>query len=154
MKGLIGQKLGMTQIYDGKGRRIPVTAIGGGSCVVVQRKTKARDGYEAVQVGFGDCKESRMTKPELTRFKKAGLTPKRVLGEFHLEENDNPTVGDAITVAIFEKTDFVDVIGTTKGHGFAGVMKRHKMSGNRNSHGAHSKRRIGAIGQRAKPGRV
>ena len=154
MQGLIGKKLGMTQVYDEDGRRVAVTVIEAGPCVVVQRKSKGKEGYDAVQLGFGDQKPQRLNKPTRTRFEKANAAPKRVLLELPLDEGDEVKPGDSITVSIFEGVPFVDVIGTTKGRGFAGVVKRYNMRGGRMTHGGHSKRRVGAIGQCAYPGRV
>jgi large subunit ribosomal protein L3 len=154
MQGLIGKKVGMTQIYDPQGQRVPVTVIAAGACVVVQRKTKDTDGYDAVQLGFEDKRERLVNKPLAMHFKKANTTPKRVLREFHLDAGESVNVGDSVTVAIFDGVTYVDVTGMTKGKGFQGVIRRHRMKGNRGSHGAHSVRRIGAIGQRAKPGKV
>ena len=154
MQGLIGKKLGMTQVYDEDGRRVAVTVIEAGPCVVVQRKSKGKEGYDAVQLGFGDQKPQRLNKPTRTRFEKANVAPKRVLLELPLDEGDEVKPGDSITVSIFEGVPFVDVIGTTKGRGFAGVVKRYNMRGGRMTHGGHSKRRVGAIGQCAYPGRV
>lgn len=155
MQGLIGKKLGMTQVFDDEGRRVAVTAIEAGPCVVVQRKTKATDGYDAVQLGFDDAKEQRLTKAELGKFKKAGASPKRVTRELAVDEGDESKAGETVSVAdVFEGIAFVDVVGTTKGRGFAGVVKRHNMAGGRMTHGGHSKRRVGSIGQCAYPGRV
>ncbi|MCS6770431.1 MAG: 50S ribosomal protein L3 [Kiritimatiellae bacterium] len=154
MNGLIGRKLGMTQVYDESGRFVPVTIIAAGPCVVVQRKTAARDGYDAVQLGFLEQKESRLTKPELGRFKKAGVAPCRVLREIRVSPDDSIKEGDQVTAAIFEGVTHVDVTGTTKGRGFQGVVKRHRMGGGPQSHGHMSHRRIGAIGQRTWPARI
>ncbi len=154
MNGLIGKKLGMTQIFDADGRRVAVTVIAAGPCVVVQRKTTDTDGYEAVQLGFDPQRESRLRKSEVGAYKKAGVDPQRVLREFACDAGDEVAVGDTVTASLFEGTGFVDVIGTTKGRGFQGVMKRHNMGGGRQTHGGHSRRRPGAIGQCAYPGRV
>jgi len=118
MQGLIGKKMGMTQVFDETGRRDAVTVIEAGPCVVVQRKTKARDGYEAVQLGFQEQKEHRMTKAALARFKAVGSTPRRVLAEFSVDDGDDLKEGQAITAAMFEGTGFVDVAGVTKGRAF------------------------------------
>ena len=155
MQGLLGKKLGMTQVYDAQGRHVAVTAIELGPCTVLQRKTVASDGYEAVQLGFSDCREKVTTKPEASHCKKAGATPKRHVREFKLDAGDDPKVGEAVTVAaVFENIPFVDVTAVTKGRGFQGVVKRHRMAGGPMTHGGHSKRRIGAIGQRTTPGTV
>ena len=154
MQGLLGRKLGMTRVFDDAGRQVPVTAIEIGPCVVLQRKTKASDGYDAVQVGFGEQKEQRLGKPLQGLFKKAGVTPKRHLQEFPVEAGEDPKVGEIVTASIFEKTTFVDVRGLTKGRGFQGVVKRYRMSGGPMTHGGHSKRRPGSIGNRTTPARV
>lgn len=154
MQGLIGKKLGMTQVFDEAGRSIPVTVIEAGPCVVVQRKTSERDGYDAVQLGFSEQKESRVTRAQLERFKKAKVTPMRRLREFRLDNGDDAEVGATVKADIFEGVGLVDVTGITKGRGFQGVVKRHRMSGGRMTHGAGSKRRVGSIGQCSYPARV
>jgi len=154
MQGLIGKKLGMTQVNDDDGARVAVTVVQAGPCVVVQRKTKPVDGYDAVQVGFGDKKESRVNKAQAGRFEKAGASPKAVLREFPVGEGDELSPGDTVTAVIFEGATHVDVTGITKGRGFQGVVKRHRMAGGRMTHGGHSRRRVGAIGQCAYPARV
>lgn len=154
MQGLIGKKLGMTQVYDDSGNRVAVTVIEAGPCTVLQRKTKERDGYNAVQLGFGDVSEYRMTKADMGRFKKAQTTPKRWSREFSVEDGEDIKEGDTITASIFKDVVYVDVSGVTKGRGFQGVVKRHRMAGGRMTHGGHSKRRVGAIGQCSTPARV
>ncbi len=155
MEGLIGKKLGMTQVFDGDGRRIAVTVIATGPCIVVQCKTTARDGYDAVQLGFGDQKESRLTKPARTRFARIGAGAKSVLREFAIDEGDNFKEGDALCVTdVFAGVSHVDVVGITKGRGFQGVVKRHGMLGGPKTHGGHSKRRVGSIGANSYPARV
>jgi large subunit ribosomal protein L3 len=154
MQGLIGRKLGMTQVFDAEGRQVAVTVLEVGPCVVVQRKTRERDGYEAVQLGFDDQKAHRLTRPALGRFVKLNLAPKRVLREFALEPGDACKPGDVLTASLFDAVPYVDVVGVSKGRGFAGVMRRHGMLGGPMTHGSTSKRRIGAIGQRAKPGGI
>ena len=154
MQGLLAKKLGMTQVNDGAGNRIPVTVLAVGPCVVTQRKTKAVDGYDAVQLGFGDQAERRVSKARAGQCKKAGVTPKRHLREFKLDAGEDPNLGDAITASIFADVGYVDVTGTTKGRGFQGVVKRHDMAGGRMTHGGHSKRRVGSIGQCSFPARV
>ncbi len=154
MNGLIGQKLGMTQIYDADGHRVAVTVIAAGPCVVVQRKTREHDGYDAVQLGYGPQKASRVNKAATGAFSKAGVVPQRVLREFPCGGGEAPAVGSEVTAAVFEGVTHVDVIGTTKGRGFAGVVKRHGMGGGRMTHGGHSKRRVGSIGQCSYPARV
>jgi large subunit ribosomal protein L3 len=156
MQGLIGKKLGMTQVFDEQGHQVPVTVLSVGPCVVVQRKSTETDGYEAVQLGFMDQKEHRVTKPQQGHFKKNGVSAKKILREVRLEEGDEVKVGDTLKAGdVFtEGVTHVDVIGVTKGRGFQGVMRRHNMHGGRASHGAMSHRRIGAIGQCATPSRV
>lgn len=154
MQGLIGRKLGMTQIVGTGGEVVPVTVIEAGPCVVVQRKNKEKDGYEAVQLGFSECKEDRMTKADNARFKKVGVTPRRHLREYALDSGDQIKEGDTLTVSIFQGVGYVDVSGVTKGRGFQGVVRRHRMSGGPYTHGGHSKRRIGSNGQNAIPARV
>ena len=148
MQGLIGKKLGMTQVYDDKGNRVSVTVLEAGPCVVTQSKTVEHDGYRAVQLGFGEQKESRLTKAAMGHLKKAGSAPKRVLRELEVDTDEDPKPGETVTVAMFEKVSHVDVIATSKGRGFQGVVRRHKMRGGPITHGGHSKRRVGSIGQR------
>ncbi len=154
MNGLIGKKLGMTQIYDADGKRVAVTVIAAGPCVVVQRKTRERDGYDALQLGYGPQKASRVCKPRAGAFAKAGVEPQRILREFACASDDSTAVGTQVTAALFEGVSYVDVVGTTKGRGFAGVVKRYNMGGGRMTHGGHSKRRVGSIGQCSYPARV
>ncbi|MCE9614132.1 MAG: 50S ribosomal protein L3 [Lentisphaerae bacterium] len=154
MDGLIGKKLGQTQIYDDKGRRVCVTVLEAGPCVVTQCKTADKDGYVAAQIGFGDQKESRLSKAELGHLRKATTATKRVLREVALDAGEDVKAGDTVTAAIFEKVTHVDVSGFSKGQGFQGVMRRHDMAGGPASHGSTSKRRIGAIGMRTWPSRV
>ena len=123
-KAILGRKLGMTQIFDSTGKAIPVTVVEAGPCTVVQIKTKDCDGYEAIQLGFGEVKEKKLIKPKKGHFAKASVTPKKHLREFRLEEISYK-VGDEIKVDIFQDGDTVDVTGTTKGKGFQGVIKRH-----------------------------
>jgi large subunit ribosomal protein L3 len=153
MQGIIGRKLGMTQVYD-SGERVPVTVIEAGPCTVLQRKTAAQDGYEAVQVGFGDIKAARLTKPDLGVFKKASLEPKRYRREFRVAADEPSKVGDVVTVKVLEGATHVDVVGVTKGRGFQGVVRRHGMAGGALTHGGHSKRRVGSIGMKTWPSKV
>ena len=134
-KGLIGKKIGMTQIFDEKGNMIPVTVVEAGPCVVVQKKTTQNDGYEAVQVGYGDQKVQRVNKPMAGHFKKADVAPKKVLKEFRLADTSSLNVGDIIKADIFAAGDIVDVVGTSKGKGTAGVIKRWNFGRLRESHG-------------------
>ena len=154
MKSLIGKKLGMTQIFDEEGRRVPVTVIEAGPCSVVQRKTAATDGYEAIQLGFGVQKPERVAKPLAGHFKKAGVGTMRELREVRVDADDASKAGDTLTAAVFEGVNFVDVLGVSKGKGFQGVMKRHNFGGGRATHGSHFHRTTGSIGMKEKPGRV
>ena len=150
-KGILGTKLGMTQIFDDEGRVIPVTVLRAGPCPVTQVRTKERDGYNAVQLGFGEVK--KINKPLAGHFAKAGVEPTRHLVEFELDGEHNP--GDMITVDIFTQGQLVDVTGTSKGKGFAGVMKRHGFRGLGAGHGVHKVHRApGSIGGASTPGRV
>lgn len=155
MPGLIGKKVGMTSVYSAEGRSIPCTVIEAGPCIVTQVKTVEKDGYEALQLGFGEAKEKNTTKPLLGHFKKAGTTPKHKLVEFSGYE-DEYKMGDVIDVTLFNNADYVDVIGTTKGKGFQGVVKRHGFSGvGESTHGQHNRaRKPGAIGACSTPARV
>jgi large subunit ribosomal protein L3 len=154
MQGLIGKKIGMTQIFDEEGRRIPVTVIEAGPCPVVQVKTAERDGYSAAQLGFEEQKPQRMTRPQLKRFEKAGVTPCRVTKEFPLADGEELAAGSNVTVDIFEGVRYVDVSGVTKGRGFAGPIRRHRFRGGYMTHGGHSKHRVGSIGACEFPGEV
>lgn len=154
MEGLIGRKVGMTQVWDDQGRRVTVTVIEAGPCPVVQVKTRDNDGYAAAQLGFDAQKPQRLSKALRTRYEKAGAPACRVLREFRLEEDEPVRVGDKVGVGIFQDVPWVDVLGVTKGRGFAGVMRRYNMRGGPQTHGGHSKRRIGASGQCELPGRI
>lgn len=154
MKGLIGKKLGMTSIYDDKGAAVPVTVLEVGPCVVVQRKDEARDGYSAVQLGYAEQKEQRLSKPKLGHYKKAGVEAHRVLREFRVTADTEVAVGDVVDVRAFEEVNFVDVVATGKGRGFQGVVKRYDFGGGRASHGGGWLRRTGSIGMCEFPGRV
>ena len=134
-KGLIGKKIGMTQIFDENGNMIPVTVIEAGPCVVVQKKTTENDGYEAVQVGYGDAKANKVTKPMGGHFKKADVAPKKVLKEFRLADTSAVNVGDILKADIFAAGEYVDVVGKSKGKGTAGVIKRWNFARLRESHG-------------------
>ena len=136
MKAIIGKKVGMSQIFDENGRVIPVTVIEAGPCAVVQKKTAEKDGYAAVQLGFEDVAERKLTKPELGHQKKAGVEEfKKVLKEFALKDCSKYQVGDVLTANVFAEGEFVDVTGISKGHGFQGVVKRHGAAVKRNTHG-------------------
>lgn len=134
-KGLIGKKIGMTQLFDENGKVIPVTVVEAGPCTVVQKKTIENDGYEAIQVGFGDVKVQRVNKPMAGHFKKADVAPKKVLKEFRLESIEKVNVGDILKADIFAAGESVDVIGTSKGKGTAGVIKRWNFSRLKETHG-------------------
>ena len=134
-KGLIGKKIGMTQIFDEKGNVVPVTVVEAGPNVIVQKKTIENDGYEAVQVGFGDQKVARVNKPMKGHFEKSGVAPKKVLKEFRLENIADVNVGDIIKADIFAAGEKVDVTGTSKGHGTAGTIKRWNFARLRETHG-------------------
>ena len=134
-KGLIGKKLGMTQLFDANGKVVPVTVIEAGPCVISQKKTVENDGYEAIQVGFGDVKVQRVNKPMAGHFKKADVAPKKVLKEFRLENIADVNVGDVLKADIFAVGDRVDVVGTSKGKGTAGVIKRWNFSRLKETHG-------------------
>jgi large subunit ribosomal protein L3 len=154
-KGILGRKLGMTQVWDDEHRVIPVTVIEAGPCRVVQLKTPERDGYAAIQVAFGNTKASRLSKPELGHLKTADAPPSRTLAEFRVDALDGFEVGQVIKADVFEKGSRVDVTGITKGKGFAGTMQRHNFSGQGASHGNHKKHRApGAVGACATPSRV
>ena len=154
MQGLIGKKIGMTRVFDAQGQQIPVTVVQVGPCVVVQRKTRANDGYEAAQLGFEEQKEKRANKARQGQFKKAGVKPHRILQEVVLEDGEEVKVGDVIQASIFEGVTHVDVIGMTKGRGFQGVVKRHRMAGGPAAHGSMFHRRGGSIGCREWPARI
>ncbi len=134
-KGLIGKKIGMTQIFDEKGNMIPVTVIEAGPCAVVQKKTTENDGYEAVQLGYGDMKANKVNKPMKGHFGKADVAPKKVLKEFKLADTSSLNVGDIVKADIFAAGEFVDVVGTSKGKGTAGVIKRWNFGRLRETHG-------------------
>ena len=154
-KGLIGKKIGMTQIFDEKGNVIPVTVVEAGPCVVVQKKTIENDGYEAVQVGYGDVKVNKVNKPMKGHFAKNDVAPKKVLKEFRLENIEEVNVGDILKADVFAAGDKVDVIGTSKGHGTAGVMKRWNFGRLRESHGTGPvARHAGSLGACSDPSRV
>ncbi|MBQ3288184.1 MAG: 50S ribosomal protein L3 [Kiritimatiellae bacterium] len=155
MEGLIGKKIGMTQVFDAEGRRMCVTVLEVGPCPVVQLKTLERDGYVAAQLGFGEQKAKRLTKAVCGHQEKTGgLKDKkvRVLREFALDAGEEVKVGDVLTVSNFDGVKFVDVTGVTKGKGFAGVLKRYNFAGGNMTHGGHSKRRTGGLAARDLPG--
>jgi len=149
--GLLGKKLGMTQVFD-ETRLTPVTVIEAGPCRVVTIKTKERDGYEAVQLSYGEVKERKLSKAELGHLKKQQAPASRVLREF--EKVGEVTVGDSVTVGMFKKGDWVDVVGVSKGKGFQGVVKRHNYAGGPESHGSMFHRHPGSMGASSYPSRV
>ncbi|HEY7821175.1 MAG TPA: 50S ribosomal protein L3 [Vicinamibacteria bacterium] len=155
MKGIIGRKLGMTQRFDEDGTVVPVTVLKAGPCVVVQRKTLASDGYDAIQLGLVEAdRRKKSTKAQEGHFKKSGAAPCRVLREFRLSSGEEPNVGDSVKVSVFTKSEKVDVSGVSKGKGFAGVVKRHHFRGGRATHGSMFHRAPGSIGASAFPSRV
>jgi large subunit ribosomal protein L3 len=155
MKGLLGEKLGMTQVWDENNRVVPVTVVKAGPCVVTQVKTPEQDGYSSVQIAFGAIDPRKVNKPKQGHFAKAGVTPRRHLVELRTEDASEYTLGQELGVDTFEVGQTVDVVGTTKGKGYAGVMKRHGFAGVSASHGAHrNHRKPGSIGACATPGRV
>ncbi len=154
-KAIIGKKLGMTQVFSADGKVIPVTVVEAGPCPVVQIKTIEKDGYEAVKVGFGDVKEGRLNKPAQGQFKKAGVEPKKILKEFRFDDVKSYEVGAVLTVTQFAEGDKVDVSGTTKGHGFSGVIKRWNQQRLKMTHGVGPvHREVGSMGSISSPSRV
>lgn len=155
MKAIIGKKVGMSQVFDENGKVIPVTVIEAGPCAVVQKKTEEKDGYNAVQLGFGDVPERKLTKPEMGHLKKAGVGPKKYLREFDLENAAELNVGDLVKADTFAEGDFVDVTGTSKGHGYQGVVKRHGAHRLKETHGSGPVgRHPGSMGPSTDPSRV
>ncbi|MFA7332392.1 MAG: 50S ribosomal protein L3 [Candidatus Delongbacteria bacterium] len=155
MSAILGRKLGMTTVFDEKGECIPVTVIEAGPCYVTQIKSKERDGYEAVQLGFNEVKPARMNRPETGHLKKAGVKPLRHLREFRSAVLSAFELGSVVTCGIFKAGDKVKVSGTSKGRGFTGVMKRHNFSGFKASHGVHeSYRGSGSVGASSDPSRT
>ncbi len=155
VKGVLGTKLGMTQVWDADNRLVPVTVIEAGPCVVTQVRNAQADGYDAVQIAFGAIDPRKVTKPLTGHFEKAGVTPRRHLVELRTADAGEYSLGQEVTVETFESGQVIDVTGTTKGKGFAGVMKRHGFHGVSSSHGAHKNhRKPGSIGGCATPGRV
>ncbi len=155
MPGLLGKKIGMTSVFSADGKNVPCTVIEVGPCVVTQVKTAEKDGYEALQLGFEDKKEKHTNNPEAGHFKKAGVTPKRHLAEFKGFEGEYK-LGDTITVDFFTDNDFVDIVGTSKGKGFQGVVKRHGFGGvGQSTHGQHNRLRApGSVGACSYPAKV
>ncbi|MCY7366345.1 MAG: 50S ribosomal protein L3 [Frankiaceae bacterium] len=158
-QGVLGEKLGMTQVFDANNRIIPVTVVKAGPCVVTQVRTPEKDGYSAVQIAYGAIDPRKVNKPEAGHFAKAGVPPRRYLVEIRTDDVSGYTVGDEITAELFAPTEgaklVVDVVGTSKGKGYAGVMKRHNFKGLGASHGVHrAHRKPGSIGACATPARV
>lgn len=153
-KGILGKKIGMTQVFDEDGRFVPVTVIEAGPCVVLQRKSSSRDGYDAIQLGFGERKESKTNKPLAGHFRKAETTPKRYIRELRLDGDEEYEVGQTIDVSIFEEGERVDVTGIGRGKGFAGAIKRHNFSRGAMAHGSQYHRGVGSLGAAATPSRV
>lgn len=155
MSGLIGKKIGMTSIYDADGKAVPCTVIEAGPCVVTQVRTKENDGYEAIQLAYGEMREDKVNKPMAGHFKKAGTTPKKVMAEFSRFE-ERKQFGDVLTVDVFSEGEFIDIVGHAKGKGFQGVVKRHGFAGvNDATHGQHNRMRApGSIGASSYPSRV
>jgi large subunit ribosomal protein L3 len=151
--GLLGKKIGMTSVYDANGKLRPVTVIAAGDNTLLRRLTIENDGYSAIQVGFDAQKESRVTKPLLGGFSKAGSEPKKLVREFRLKQ-DAPDGEINLAVTQFQAGDYVDVVGKSKGKGFQGVMKKHNFAGQGAAHGSKTHRRNGAIGNRSTPGRI
>lgn len=155
VKGILGTKLGMTQLWDENNQIVPVTVIQAGPCVVTQVRTPEVDGYNAVQLGFGQIKAKQVTKPAAGHFAKADVTPRKHLVELRTADASEYTLGQELTAELFESGQIVDITGTSKGKGTAGVMKRHGFGGLKASHGVHRKHRApGSIGGCATPGRV
>ena len=153
MPGLLGKKIGMTSVFSAEGKNVPCTVIEAGPCVVTQVKTVEKDGYQAVQLGFQDKKEKHTTKPLMGHFKKAGVTPKKHLAEFKEFETEL-NLGDTVTVELFEGADYVDVVGTSKGKGFQGAIKRHGQSRGPMAHGSKYHRHAGSNGACSDPSKV
>ena len=154
-KAIIGKKIGMTQVFNADGKVVPVTVVEAGPCTVIQKKTVEKDGYEAVQIGFQEAKEKHTTKPMAGHFAKAGVTPQRHLAEFKSFDT-MPALGETLTVDLFQEGGFVDVVGTSKGKGFQGVVKRHGFGGvGQSTHGQHNRLRApGSIGACSYPAKV
>ena len=154
MVGIIGRKLGMTTVFDETGNAIAVTVVEAGPCTVMQVRDNEKDGYNAIQLGYGAVKGKHLKKPQIGQFKKANLEPKKYLKEFRLDDSSAYTVGQELKVDIFQAGDFIDVSSLSKGRGFAGVMKRHNYDGGPMSHGSNFRRRAGSIGCNSYPARV
>ncbi|GAB6099847.1 50S ribosomal protein L3 [Halanaerocella petrolearia] len=154
MKAILGKKVGMTQVFTDNGEVVPVTVVEAGPCPVIQKKTEEVDGYTAVQLGFEDAKESRVNKPLKGHFEKYGIEPKKYIKEFRFDGAEELETGDEVKADTFEAGDKVDVIGTSKGKGFAGTVKRWNFNTGPKTHGSRNYRLPGSIGQSADPSRV
>ena len=154
MKAIIGKKVGMSQIFDENGHVIPVTVIEAGPCVVTQKKTSEKEGYEAVQLGFEDVAERKLSKPEMGHLNKAGVSPKKHLREFNLENAAELNVGDIVKADTFKVGDFVDITGTSKGHGFTGAIARWNQHTGPMAHGSKYHRGVGSLSANSTPSRV
>jgi len=154
MDGMLGKKVGMTQIYMANGTAVPVTVIAAGPCLVVQRRTADKDGYEAVQLGLVEDRRFAANKPIAGHFKKAGVAPARRLMEFDFDAGEDPKPGDEVKASMFSELEYVDVVGTSKGKGFQGVVKRHGFGGGKDTHGSMHHRAPGSIGSSSYPSRV
>ena len=155
MKGLLGKKVGMTQIFDENGEVIPVTVIEAGPCYVTQKKTVEADGYNAIQLGYGETSEKKLTKPQAGHLKKSGVSPIRYLREFSVSDPESYEAGQELKASVFEVGDYVDVTGTSKGKGFAGAVKRHGFGGGPKTHGQSDRwRATGSVGAGSTPGRI
>ena len=155
MKAIIGKKVGMSQIFDENGHVIPVTVIEAGPCTVVQKKTSEKEGYQAVQLGYEDVPERKLNKPEMGHLNKAGVSPKKYLREFNLENAAELNVGDIVKADTFKAGDFVDITGTSKGHGYQGVIKRHGAHRLKETHGSGPvHRHAGSMGSSTDPSRI
>ena len=155
MRGLLGKKVGMTRIFDDNGNAVPVTVLQAGPCTVTQVKTVNNDGYEAVQVGYGERKEKHLTKPLKGHFDNSGVAPNKVLAEFDTVPGFEYKVGQSFHVGLFKEGEYVSVSGLSKGKGFTGVIKRHNFSRQKKTHGTgHTERAPGSIGQASDPSRV
>ena len=155
LKAIIGKKVGMTQIFDETGKVIPVTVIEAGPCTVVQKKTAEKDGYSAVQLGFEDIAEKKLTKPQNGHFPKAGVSAKKYLKDFQLDNSESMNVGDAVLADVFAEGDHIDVVGISKGKGYAGVVKRWNAHSQQHTHGVGPVHRsVGSMGANTDPSRV
>jgi large subunit ribosomal protein L3 len=154
VKGILGKKIGMSQVFSGDGKVVPVTLIEAGPCYIVQVKDESNDGYKAVQLGFGVIKEQSLSKPERGHLAKAGAPLLKYLAEYRVEDTEAVSVGQQIDADIFAEGEIVDVLGVSKGKGFAGVVKRHNFTTRPATHGHHFRRAPGAIGMCATPSRV